>query len=187
MNISAKAMEHHKWTWYLMVAVILTIFGLMIYQVVMQEQKVEQYYVTVVLAPAGQDVTGGLPVYPADATGTINAGIQQVRNAVNDLVDATSGVNMKVPHWSKWKLNMMPVIDPTDQTLVSVNYHYTFPVASSILGDTENIMDLVLRDSASITTLFGAASTTRGAWAVAVFDTEVHASLTYGTYSSAGV
>lgn len=180
-----KELEHQKWQHYLMLVLIIIIFGLVIYQVVMQEQKVDQYYMSVILAPNGNDVTGGLPTYPTGALGTLNGSIEQVRNAVANVVAADTNYNMFIPHWTKWKLSIVPIFDPTSQTLTSVNYHYTFPIRSAVLNDTATILDTILVNAQTVTELFTNESATVQAWAASAFDTEVGASLTYGTYGAA--
>lgn len=179
-----KEAEHQRWQHYLILAVVLTIFGLMIYQVVMQEQKVDQYYVSVILAPTDNDITGGLPTYPMGASGTLNGGIRRVRDAVASVVAADTSFNMHIPHWSKWKLNVVPVIDPTTHALTGANYHYTFPIRSAVLDDTATILDIILANSQTVTDLFINEATEVKTWATDTFDTEVHAALTYGTYST---
>ena len=183
-----KEVEHHRWQHYLLLAMVITIFGLMIYQVVMQEQKVDRYYISVVLAPFGNDVTtAGLPTYPTGAAGNLNGGVQRVRDAVASVVAADSNNSMYVPHWSKWKLNVVPVVDPTTHTLNGVNYHYTFPIRSAVLDDTTTLLDTILANSQTITQLFANETTGDQTWATATFDAEVHGALTYGTYSAGAV
>ena len=173
----------YKWLHHLMVAVIFVIFGLMVYQIVMQERKRDRYFVTIILGPDGNDVTtAGLPVYPADATGTLNAGIEKVRNALADTVAADSNIDFKVPHWSEWKLNLIPTIDPTTHAQTGFRYHYTFPVHQDMLDDTDSVLHDIIEDAKTRDELF-ANNADDLAWAQTVFDTEVHASLAFGTYS----
>lgn len=182
--ISSKQMEHHKWLWYLVVALVLTIFGLAVYQVVMQERKIDRYYMSLVFTANNQDITtAGVPVFPATGTGTLNAGIQQVRNALVDAVAADSALNASVPHWSAWKLNIVPVIDSAAGLVNTFRYHYTFPINADVLDDTRTVLQNVLVDAQDRDTFF-AGDATRLAWAQSVFDDDVSMSLTYGTYGT---
>jgi hypothetical protein len=182
--ISSKQMEHHKWLWYLVVALVLTIFGLAVYQVVMQERKVDRYYMSLVFTASNQDIaTAGVPAFPATASGTLNAGIQQVRNATVDAVSTDPALNANIPHWSAWKLNIVPVIDSAAGSVDTFRYHYTFPINADVLDDTRTVLQNVLVDAQDRDSFF-AGDATRLAWAQSVFDNDISMSLTYGTYGT---
>ena len=177
--------EHHKWMYYLTFAVILVIFGLVIYQVVMQERKVDQYYLSIILEPKGHDVTtAGLPTFPSGASGTLNGGIEQVREAVATSVNDRFGQNLNVPHWSKWALNIVPSIDPTGGSLTNVSYHYTFPVSSDMMADTEFVLTNILVSTETVADLFSNTTGDAPGWADDVFGTTVQGALTFGTYGT---
>ncbi len=177
-----KEAEHHKWQHYLMLALIVTIFGLMIYQVVMQERKVDQYYMSFVFTPLNADTTI-TPTFPTGLTGTFNGGIKEVRNALVDRVNDDALINVSVPKWSDWKVNAVPSFDPTDGSNTNMAYHYTFPVPASVLNDTKIALELVLEDATDRDGFF-AGDADRLAWAQATFDPDINVSLTYGTYGT---
>lgn len=179
-------MEHHKLISYFILALIIAVFGLVVYQVVMQEQKVDQYYVTVSLSALSQDPTTGPPVYPVGPDGTIDGGIKQVRDSIQQV--ASNSPNFKIPHESKWKLNVVPVINEANGSIANVYYHYTFPVSTFLVSrsvnQSNNFSSLLGTDSTLASFFVGSEKLT---WAQNFFDDNATMNLTYGTYGSGTV
>lgn len=175
-------MEHNIFLSYLMLAIVIVIFGLMIYQVIMQEDKSDQYYFTLKFSALSQDPSSGPPVYPLGNSGTLNEGIKLVRDSFRTLALTDPDLDFNIPHWSEWKINIVPVIDETDGSVANTYYQYTFPVSSKSTTKPEVLLNSVLGDSLTLSVLFS--NTPDLAWAQTYFDDNVSSSLTYGTYGS---
>ncbi len=174
--------ETHKWELYLIFAVILVIFGLVIYLVVMDEKHEDRYYGSLVFFSATA------PTHPLSAEGTLESGIKTVRNALVKLVDATADVNFKVPHESDWKLTVSPQITTGTATSTGNLYYYSFPVGKDVVTDVGRLVDDVISGPVAVADLFADAPAADLAWSASAFtDTDLSVSLTYGTRDSVAV
>lgn len=164
------------WLQYLMMAFIIVIFGLVIWQVVMQEQQSDMYYISIVLSPLNANTALGVP----DAYGSIDKGIQFVRDATNEYTDGTkSNLPIKIPHWSKWRLNVLPVINPATGATTNLQYRYSFPVRPDQLFLALSFMDEIYQGQ-TLVQYFGPSSSERGEWVARYFADHISLSLTYG-------
>jgi hypothetical protein len=176
MKSEAEKKEGYKWAMYFTLAVVLAIFGMVIYITVQEQSHNDRYWVNMVFSG-----NGGLPTFPTGNTGTLNGGIRTIRDAVSALIENDVDVTFKVPAWGDWKLTIVPEI-PTGGGAVTTNFFiYSFQAPSNLLNDVETILDNISRDAMTTTDLFGAGSTDL-TWANAVpLDANINATLTFGT------
>lgn len=107
-----------------MVVLVLVIFGLMIYQVVMQEQKVDQYYFNVILT-ANDATSPAVLKFPNTQEGTMSGALKVVAENFSSFL----GTTFKAPHWTDWSLNIIPALS-TNQggDIQNIYYHFSFPI-----------------------------------------------------------
>jgi hypothetical protein len=180
MTTKMSKIEEHKWMTYVVWAVIIAIFGMVIYLVTMDEKKEDRYWVSLVFVQNNADLD--LPVYPNNSTGTLNGGIKTVRDAVASKVDSYTNVDFKVPHASQWKLSIAPNAN-TDE--FDVIYTYSFP-ASSEMSTTKPFLNEILDSNETVGDIFDQSSADVKSWADTVFSnaTPIIAALNYGTRDS---
>lgn len=170
--------EDHKWMTYFIWAVIIAIFGMVIYMVTMDEKKNDRYYVSVIFHNANS-----APLYPPD-TGTLEGGVKKVRDAVANLVSETSDVNFKVPHSNSWDLNVVPVIASNSSTPSGFHYFYSFPISHTDYGDAGKLADDFADGSFTVANLFNYNADDL-TWATNSFTAgPVSINLTFGTRDS---
>jgi len=182
MKTEAEKREGYKWAMYFTLAVVIAIFGMVIYITVQEERQADRYYISLIFSG-----NGALPTYPTGNTGTLNGGIKTIRDAVAAHVEADADVTFGVPAWGDWKLSVVPEI-PTGGGAVTTNFfHYSFPAPSNLMNDVETLLDNISRDGLTITQLFGA-GTADLTWAQAVpLDANFNVSLNYGERGDATV
>lgn len=172
--------EEHKWMTYFIWAVIIAIFGMVIYMVTMDEKKEDRYWLSLNFV---QDTASlDLPTYPTGSTGTLDEGIKVVRDAVADKVATLDDVDFNVPHQSKWKLSINPTGTSGSNDIV---YTYSFP-ASSELKTTSPYLNELVENTGTVGNLFNQSSDEVIAWANTTFGnaSSVIATLNYGTRDS---
>ena len=180
MTTKMSKIEEHKWMTYVVWAVIIAIFGMVIYLVTMDEKKEDRYWVSLVFFQSNENSV--LPAYPATATGTLDGGIKAVRDALAERVATYSNVDFKVPHASQWKLSGTTVGSASAPDVI---YTYSFP-ASSEMTTTGPLLFELLESSETVGDLFSSSAADVQTWANSIFidDTLINASLNYGTRDS---
>jgi hypothetical protein len=169
------ANEGHKWMAYFIWAVIITIFGLVIYIITQNNDK---YYFS--LTVYQDESTAIAPAYPDTATGTLQNGVAVFRNALVTKLDAL-GVNYKVAPVGQWKFSAAPMFLQTGETNVSYVYRYSFPCSAEMKA-SDSLLETTINSIGGVTALFSDAPTAESNWATTTFgDPAVRGIVTYGS------
>jgi len=178
--------EDNKYHMYFIYALILAIFGMVIYLVVVNQEIENQYYLTLTIV--GDDSVQQIvpPTYPSGANGTLRGGMNAIRSALVSKLNTISGVNLVVPGLDYWSFNAIASFKTTAD--VDYQFVYTFPAPSEITNSASALGAFVSAEY-NLTQLFSESSVELQTWAAATFvgANQVRLSLTYGTRDSATI
>lgn len=175
--------EDNKWHMYFVYAVVLAIFGMVIYLVVVNQQIEDQYYLTISFVSDDSASPNAPPTYPTGDDGNLYGGMRAVRDALVAKVDSLSDVNIDIPGLGAWSFNAVAQFKST--TDVDYVYSYTFPAPREIF-EKESALEKLISSEYNVTEFFDQASQEIRDWSTTVFaaGTEVRGSLTYGSRDS---
>lgn len=174
--------KENRWTYYFLLALIIVIFGLVIYLTVLGENKSDKYYYTIIFS--AKDQTGGDIRYPDnDTSGTLEGVVKEVANYAGYYFSS----NINVPDWSRWTMNIIPDINPANGNITNVFYHFSFPINQSQFRspDMTGRMSDISNGTLTLGDIFNTDESLT--WAQTFFADPVSGTITYGDRSSISV
>lgn len=177
--------EDNKWHMYFVYAVVLAIFGMVIYLVVVGQQTEDQYYATITFVTDESTNSVLVPAYPSGDDGTVYGGIKVVRDAFAAKMQSL-GTDINVPATGAWSFNAQPRQPATGDT-PDYYWSYTFP-APSELNVKESVIKEIVENDMSVGDFFSEAPADVLEWATARFNGAngpLSVSISYGNRAAA--
>lgn len=178
--------EDNKWHMYFVYAVILAIFGMVIYLVVVGQQTEDQYYLTITFRSDESGTSVIAPTYPTGANGTLKGGVNAVRDALVSKVDSLDGVNLSISGSGSWSFAAHPRLNDAGDT-PDYYWSYTFPAPGEMTTNA-SVLEQIVNNDYDVNKFFSEASVDVQDWAAATFtdaSQPVTVSIAYGNRAAA--